>query len=103
MKQINVVAFQFKPLDSMKIHLLFHVSLLQPYHASTILRWVLEPPSPMEINGEQKYEMEKIFNFKLSNQQLQYLIRWKGYDINNCIWEPIKHLSNAMEEVKKFH
>jgi hypothetical protein len=72
-KQINIVPFQFKPLDSMKIHPMFHVSLLKPYHAFTILGQVLEPPSPMEINGEQEYEMEEIFNSKLSNQQLQYL------------------------------
>jgi len=82
---------------------MFPVSLLEPYHASSIPRRVSEPPSPMEINGEQEYEMEETFNSKLSNQQLQYLIHWKGYDISDCIWEPTKHLSNAMEKVKKFH
>jgi hypothetical protein len=74
MKQINVVTFQFKALDSMKIHQVFHVSLLEPYHASTIPRWVSKPPSPMEVNGEQEYEVEEIFNSKLYNQQLQYFI-----------------------------
>ncbi len=64
------MAFQLKLLDSMEIHLMFHVSLLEPYHASTIPRWVLKPPSLIEVNGEQEYEMEKILNFKLSNQQL---------------------------------
>jgi hypothetical protein len=74
MKQINVVTFQFKALDSMKIHPVFHVSLLEPYHASTIPRWVSELPSPMEVNGEQEYEVEDIFNSKLYNQQLQYFV-----------------------------
>jgi hypothetical protein len=54
----------------MKIHPVFHVSLLEPYHASTIPSRVLEPPSLIEFNGEQKYEMEEILNFKLSNRQL---------------------------------
>jgi hypothetical protein len=47
---------------------MFHISLLEPYHASTILGWVSKPLSPMEVNGEQEYEMEEIFNSKLSNQ-----------------------------------
>jgi hypothetical protein len=42
-KQINVVAFQFKLQASMKIHLMFHVFLLKPYHASTILRRIMIP------------------------------------------------------------
>jgi len=57
MKQINVVAFQLKLLISMKIHHVFHVSLLEPYHVSTILGKICEPPPPNEISDEQKYEM----------------------------------------------
>jgi hypothetical protein len=57
MKQINVVAFQLKLLNSMKIHHVFHVSLSEPYHASTILGRICEPPPPNEVNDEQEYEM----------------------------------------------
>jgi hypothetical protein len=53
MKQINVVAFQLKFLNSMKKHHVFHVSLLEPYHASTILGTICEPPPPIEVNDEQ--------------------------------------------------
>jgi hypothetical protein len=66
-KQINDVAFQLKLLDSMKIHPMFQVFLLEPCHASTIPRLVSKPPSPIEVNGEQKYEVEFFFDFKLSN------------------------------------
>jgi hypothetical protein len=67
MKQINVMAFQFKLPYYMKIHPMFNVSLLEAYYASTIPRWVSKPPSLIEVNGEQEYEVEKILNFKLSN------------------------------------
>jgi hypothetical protein len=36
----------------------------------------------MKINGEQEYEMENVFNLRVSNHQLQYLIHWHGYDVN---------------------
>jgi hypothetical protein len=61
-KQINVVTFQLKLLDSMKIHLMFHVSLLEPYHALTIPRRICEPPPPIEVDGEQKYEVKDVLN-----------------------------------------
>jgi hypothetical protein len=34
------------------------------------------------------YEMKKIVNSRLSKWQLQYLIHWEGYNINERTWEP---------------
>jgi hypothetical protein len=66
----------------MKINHLFQVYLLQPYCASTIPIKVHKPPPPMKINGEQEYEVEDVFNLRVSNHQFQYLIHWHGYDVN---------------------
>jgi hypothetical protein len=52
MKQINALVFQFKFVGSMKIHLMFHVFLLEPYHVSTILKRIYDPLPPIEIDGE---------------------------------------------------
>ncbi len=73
-KQINKVAFQLKFQDCMKIHLMFHVSLLEPYHASTILRRTHELPPPIIVDDEQKYEVEEILDSRISHCQLQYLV-----------------------------
>ncbi len=70
MKQINVMAFQFKLPSSKKIYHVFHVSLLEPYHASTILRRIHDPPPPVKVGGEQEYEVEDILDFWVSNHQL---------------------------------
>jgi hypothetical protein len=61
-KQINVVVFQFKLPGSMKFHPVFHVFLLEPYHAFTILGSIHDSPPHVEINGEHEYEVEDIFN-----------------------------------------
>jgi hypothetical protein len=58
----------------MKIQLVFHVSLLEFYHASTILRRTHEPTPPIVINGEQEYEVEEILDSWISHHYLQYLI-----------------------------
>jgi hypothetical protein len=102
-KQINTVAIQLKLLNSMKIHHVFHVSLLEPYHASNIPWRTHEPPPPIVVNGEQKYEVEEILDLRISHRQLQYLVHWQGYDINEYTWELIETLSNSMEKVENFH
>ncbi len=40
---------------------------MKPYHASTILRKVPKPLSPIEINGEQEYKMEEILDLIIPN------------------------------------
>ncbi len=70
MKQNNVVAFQLKLPSSMTIHPMFHVSLLEPYHASTILGRIHDPPLPIEVDGEDEYEIVDILDSKILNYQL---------------------------------
>jgi hypothetical protein len=67
MKQINIVAFQLKLPNSMKVHPMFHVSLLEPYRAFTIPWRTHEPPRPIVINGEQEYEVEEILDSRISH------------------------------------
>jgi len=69
----------------MKIHLVFHVSLLEPYHASTIPRRTHKPPPPIIAHGEKEYEVKVILDLRISHCQLQYLVHWQGYDINKRI------------------
>ncbi len=54
----------------MKIHLVFHVSLLEPYHTSTILGRICDPLPPIKVDGKQKYEVEDILDSKIYNYQL---------------------------------
>jgi hypothetical protein len=61
-KQINVMVFQFKLVGSMKIHPMFRVSLLKPYHTSTILGRIYDPSSFIEINGEHECEVQYILD-----------------------------------------
>jgi hypothetical protein len=44
----------------MKIHPMFHVSLLEPYHTSTIPRKIHDPFQPINVDVEQEYEMQDI-------------------------------------------
>jgi hypothetical protein len=60
---------QIVSMSSMKIHLVFQVYLLEPYHTSTIPGRIHDPPPPIKIDGEHEYEVENIFNSRISNCQ----------------------------------
>jgi hypothetical protein len=61
------MAFQFKLPNSMKIHPIFHVSLLEPYHASTIQGRTHKPTPLIVVDGEQEYKIEKILDSRISH------------------------------------
>ncbi len=60
---------------------MFHVSLLELYHASINSRRIHDPLPLIEIDGEHEYEVEDILESKIYNRQLWYLIHWHGYDV----------------------
>ena len=53
-------------------------------------------------NEENFYEVEKILNRRKVRGKFQYLIKWKGYSMNECTWEPLSNLENIKYFVDKF-
>jgi hypothetical protein len=43
----------------MKIHLIFHVSILEPFHESTILGKHIQPFPLLKIDGEEEFEVKE--------------------------------------------
>ena len=74
--------------------------LLEPYKEPTILGQLQAPPPPIEIDGEDEFEVSEILD---SQKKLEYLVYWQGYKVNERTWEPIANLINASEMLQKFH
>ena len=60
------------------------------------------PPSPVEINREKEYEVEKILNRRDMRGNLKYLVRQKGYTVKEDMWEGLENLGNVMDLVENF-
>ena len=83
-----------------KIHPVFHVSLLEPAHSKTPLAMQeeLQPEYP-----EQEYQVEEVLDARnITRGQREYLIKWKGYGNEENSWEPTGLLKcDAL--VRSFH
>ena len=64
------------------IHLVFHISQLEPEIPNQIPNCIQPVPLPIEIDDELEYEIAEILDSKIDNQQrckLLYFVRWMGY------------------------
>jgi len=98
------MAFKLELPHQMRIHPVFHVSLLTPYQANIIpgRRQPTSPP-PIIIHGEEEYEVERVLDSRIWYGKLQYYVDWKGYGPHDRTWEPAEGLENAAERVAEFH
>lgn len=102
-EKINPVAYRLELPASMKVHPVFHVSLLESYKESTI-SGRLQPSLPsVEVENHEEYEVEEVLDSRRRRGKLQYLIHWRGYDISERTWEPAANLANAPLKVQEFH
>ena len=88
---------------ALKLHNVFHVDRLSPWRGNEVNGRTPPPPDPIEVDGEEEYEVDRILDSRRYRNQLQYLVRWKGYGEGKDSWEPAKNLDNAPEAVADFH
>ena len=91
------------------VHLVFHVSMLEPATPSTIPDQVQPPPPPVFIDGKPEFEITEILDSKVNqrrrNCKLLYLICWTGYagTDEETSWILATELGNTPELVADYH
>jgi hypothetical protein len=110
-KRVNAVAYKLELPASLKIHPVFHVSLLKQYERSGRVQ---PPPVPELVDGELEYEVETILahrdvqvrrkrnRARTPVLQRQYLVKWQGYDESNNTWEPESNCVNCQDKVDEY-
>jgi hypothetical protein len=99
---ISPYAYRLELSEGMRIHPVFHVSLLEPAANDPYPGQRQPPPPPVEIDGEPEWYADAILDSRMFGRQreLQYLVKWTGYDQPK--WEPAT-LVNGLEVIDRFH
>lgn len=96
-------AYKLKLPSTMKIHPVFHVSLLEPVHQDTIPGRTQQPPPPVITNGTEEYEVEAILDHRIRHRRKEYLVQWKGYGVEDRTWEPVNNLTHCQGLLDQYH
>jgi len=63
--KIGTSTYKLALPPSMAIHNTFHISLLEPYQDNRVPSQIKELPPPIQIEGEDEYELEEIIDSRL--------------------------------------
>ena len=93
-------AYELELPPTMKIHDVFHVSLLKHYHEEGNHQ---PPPVTILMDGEQEHEVQTILDHRQENKRSKaYLVRWTGYGPEHDSWEPEAALQNCQKTVQAY-
>ena len=93
-------AYELELPPTMKIHDVFHVSLLKHYHEEGNHQ---PPPVTILMDGEQEHEVQTILDHRQENKRSKaYLVRWTGYGPEHDTWEPEAALQNCQKTVQAY-
>jgi len=95
----NVVKLRLP--SSMRIHPVVNVSWIVRYKEQ-VKGQKKEEGKPVEVEGVEEWEVEKILNKKKIRGVEKYLIWWKGFMAEGNTWERRENLKNAEELIEEF-
>jgi hypothetical protein len=105
---ISSTAYELDLPESMRMHPVFHIHLLRPYVNSSAafpdrVPYHARPAPAVQSNEtEPEWEVEAILNKRTRGRKVFYLVKWKGYPMEEASWEPEDHLTNSQAVMREF-
>ncbi|RVW74338.1 Transposon Ty3-G Gag-Pol polyprotein [Vitis vinifera] len=106
--KVGKVSYKVELLPRLKIHPVFHVSYLKPYHEDK------DDPSrglskraPTTVVTSYDKEVEHIIADRIIRRRgvppaTEYLVKWKGLPESEASWEPANALWQFQEQIERF-
>jgi hypothetical protein len=104
-KVINRNAYRLELPCLMKVHNVFHVSLLDRYVGHVPGQQPSDPPPAItaENPDDEELEVKQVLDSRKRYKRLWYLVQWAGHNHVNTSWEPAENLEGASEAVADLH
>ena len=95
----NVVELELP--TTVKIHPVVNVSRIK-WYVDQVDGQRKEAPQPVVVEGEEKWEVEKILNKRKIRGKNKFLVQWKGFMAEGDTWESRENLQNAGDLLREF-
>ncbi|KAI0992596.1 hypothetical protein K3495_g15589 [Podosphaera aphanis] len=99
LKKISSHAYKLKLPPTMRVHPVFHVSLLEPTSKDPLPGQFNPPPPPIVVDGELEYVVEEILDAKPRGAK-SFLVKYLNDPIPS--WEPYEFVKD-LEALDKFY
>jgi hypothetical protein len=97
---ISPWAYRLNLPKNLHIHPVKPISRVSKVSEDPLPRQLEPAPQPVIVDGEEEFQVERIEYSRLLRRQLQYLVKWKGY--NETSWEPAANV-DGIKAIDKFH
>ncbi|KAJ1587741.1 hypothetical protein NDA12_000206 [Ustilago hordei] len=78
---------------NLRVHDVFHVSMLEPARTSSLPQRAEQPTIPSLPDEDLDFEVEALIDKRLHNGTTEYKVLWRGYSEEAASWEPVENLN----------
>ncbi|SNX81296.1 related to Gag-pol polyprotein [Melanopsichium pennsylvanicum] len=100
-EQIGRRAYWLQLPSLVRVHDIFHVSMLEHTKDSRLEGCSKIQPYPTLHDEDLEFEVEAIVNMCWRQGQVEYLVQWKGYPEEAASWEPVEAI-NAPQLIQDY-
>jgi hypothetical protein len=95
MAQVSPVTFKLALPSTLRVHPVFHVSLLRPYHTPGPEQSRAAQPAPI-FEDDNQWRVETLLAKRVVRGTTQYLVRWEGFGPEDDSWVPSRDISKDL-------